>query len=145
MAPFTRQSFRPAPGTPLYQQLYAHLQAAILAGELAGGTRLPSTRALAEELRVSRNTVLNAYDQLTAEGYLEGLAGSGTFVARLLPDRPPAVPGRPPSPPPRAERPPTLSENARRQLAAPQMSGPRSARAGQTSRPFNFGSPDLEA
>ena len=48
--------------------------------------RLPSTRALAIQLNVSRNTVLNAYQQLIAEGYFDGLVGNGTFVARVLPD-----------------------------------------------------------
>lgn len=48
--------------------------------------RLPSTREMAKGLMVSRNTVKNAYDQLLAEGYLEGHVGSGTYVTKLLPD-----------------------------------------------------------
>ena len=72
--------------TPLYRSLYAHIRAAILSGELPGGTKLPSTRALADELKVSRNTVLNAYRQLLAEGYLEGKEGSGTFVTNCPPE-----------------------------------------------------------
>src|SRR5262245_53544579 len=83
---FRDNPFRPAPDTPLYLQLYAHLQAAILAGQLKGGLKLPSTRTLADELGVSRNTILTAYEQLIAEGYLESVAGSGTFVTRVLPD-----------------------------------------------------------
>jgi GntR family transcriptional regulator/MocR family aminotransferase len=71
---------------PLYQQLYEGVRSAILSGKLAGGMRLPSTRALAEELSVSRSTVINAFDQLLAEGYVYGLHGSGTYVARILPD-----------------------------------------------------------
>jgi GntR family transcriptional regulator / MocR family aminotransferase len=71
---------------PLYQQLYEGVRSAILSGQLAGGTRLPSTRALAEELSVSRSTVINAFDQLLAEGYIYGVRGSGTYVARLQPD-----------------------------------------------------------
>lgn len=71
---------------PLYRQLYQALRDAILSGQLAPSTRLPSTRVLAQELRVSRNTVLNAYDQLIAEGYLESLVGSGTRVTDALPD-----------------------------------------------------------
>src|SRR5512144_380271 len=86
MTIFKANPFRPAPNESLYQALYAHLRAAILSGELKGGMKLPSTRALADELNVSRNTVLNAYRQLLAEGYLEGREGSGTFVARLLPE-----------------------------------------------------------
>jgi GntR family transcriptional regulator / MocR family aminotransferase len=71
---------------PLYRQLYSALRAAILSGRLKSGTRLPATRSLASELAISRNTVLNAYAQLLAEGYVEGEVGSGTYVARTLPD-----------------------------------------------------------
>jgi GntR family transcriptional regulator / MocR family aminotransferase len=71
----------------LYRQLYEQLRAAILDGRLQPGARLPSTRALAEELGVARNTVMGAYEQLLAEGYLEGATGSGTYVARALPDK----------------------------------------------------------
>jgi GntR family transcriptional regulator / MocR family aminotransferase len=71
---------------PLHRQIYERLQRAILAGHLAPGTRLPSTRTLQEELGVGRNTVLDAFAQLIAEGYLEGRRGSGTFVATTLPD-----------------------------------------------------------
>jgi GntR family transcriptional regulator / MocR family aminotransferase len=71
---------------PLHRQLYDGLRGAVLSGRLAPGARLPSTRTLASELRVSRNTAMNAYLQLLAEGYLEGRVGSGTFVARVLPD-----------------------------------------------------------
>lgn len=77
---------RPDSNAPLYQTLYIHIRAAILSGELTRGTKLPSTRALAEELKISRNTVLSAYRQLLAEGYLEGREGSGTFVAHVLPE-----------------------------------------------------------
>jgi GntR family transcriptional regulator/MocR family aminotransferase len=76
----------PAAGHPLHRQLYSGLRAAILSGRLATGARLPSTRALADELDVSRNTVLDAYAQLLAEGYVEGKVGSGTYVSRALPD-----------------------------------------------------------
>ncbi len=71
---------------PLYRQLYEGLRRAILAGQLRPGVRLPSTRALAGELNLSRNTVMSAYLQLFAEGYLEGKVGAGTYVARSLPD-----------------------------------------------------------
>lgn len=78
---------QPESTTPLQKQLYEQLREAILTGQLRSGTRLPSTRGLAEELGISRNTVLNAFSQLLAEGYLEGVHGSGTFVAHALPDR----------------------------------------------------------
>src|SRR5215813_11923448 len=78
--------FDPALDAPLYRQLYTHLRTAILSGRLKHGAKLPSTRALAAELNVSRNTVLTAYEQLLAEGYLEGIEGAGTFVASSLPN-----------------------------------------------------------
>lgn len=71
---------------PLYRQLYSEIRTGILSGRLIGGSFLPSSRTLARELNVSRNTVINAYDQLIAEGYLETAAGSATSVASILPD-----------------------------------------------------------
>src|SRR5262245_22292355 len=73
-------------GAPLGQQVYQGFRRAILAGEMAPATRLPSTRTLALELGVSRNVVLLAYEQLLAEGYAEGRGGSGTYVASALPE-----------------------------------------------------------
>jgi len=77
-----------------YQQLTRALKAAILGGSLSAGTRLPPTRALAQELDISRITVLSAYDQLRAEGYLQCRVGSGSYVSALQlmpPLRPPKV------------------------------------------------------
>ncbi len=71
---------------PLHRQLYNGLREGILAGRLAAGARLPSTRLLAAELAISRNTVLDAYGQLLAEGYVVGQVGAGTYVARALPE-----------------------------------------------------------
>jgi GntR family transcriptional regulator/MocR family aminotransferase len=71
---------------PLYAQLYDELREAILEGRLAVGTRLPSTRVLATELGVSRNTVMTAFSRLQSEGYLEGQVGSGTYVSSSLPE-----------------------------------------------------------
>ncbi len=71
---------------PLYQRVYRAARRAILSAELAPGTRVPSTRSLATDLGVSRNTVILAYEQLLAEGYLTARAGSGTFVATDLPE-----------------------------------------------------------
>ena len=73
-------------GVALHQQLFDGLRRAILGRVLRPGGRVPSTRALAQELGVSRLTVLTAYDQLLHEGYLEGRAGAGTFVSGALPD-----------------------------------------------------------
>jgi GntR family transcriptional regulator / MocR family aminotransferase len=74
--------------SPLHQQLRAQLRQAILDGRLASGTRLPSTRALAQTLGVSRTVTSSAYDDLVAEGYLEGHQGSGTYVGSDLPPLP---------------------------------------------------------
>ena len=68
---------------PLYMQLYEQLRRAILSGQLQAEVRLPSTRDLAATLRVSRNTVKAAFDQLLAEGYIEGRVGAGTYVASV--------------------------------------------------------------
>lgn len=70
---------------PLHRQLYESYRDAILEGRLHPGERLPSTRSLAAELRISRTPVLNAFEQLGAEGYLEGRHGSGTYVAGAAP------------------------------------------------------------
>src|SRR6266487_4514665 len=71
---------------PLYRQIYEAIREAILRGEFAAEMRLPATRLLAERLGVARMTVVNAYEQLFAEGYIEGKQGSGTRVAASLPD-----------------------------------------------------------
>lgn len=71
---------------PLYKQLYEAIRQAILQGSLGKGLRLPSTRYLANELRISRNIVVIAFEQLLAEGYLESKTGAGTFVAGTLPE-----------------------------------------------------------
>ena len=75
---------------PLHLQIYRAFREAILAGQLAPGERLPSSRSEARLLGVSRNVVLQAYAQLTAEGYLTGNVGSGTYVARDLPETRPS-------------------------------------------------------
>ncbi len=84
---------------PLHRQLYGQIRAAILNRALAGGTRLPSTRTLAQGLGVSRTTVLAAFDQLSAEGYLHSAVGSGTFVTDAVQagvgDMPASQPGTP--------------------------------------------------
>jgi GntR family transcriptional regulator / MocR family aminotransferase len=76
---------------PIYRQLYGRLRGAILAGQLGPGARLPSTRALASELGISRTTTSLAYEQLQLEGYLESRVGSGAVVARHLPATPVVV------------------------------------------------------
>ena len=69
-------------GVPLYQQICRGLREAILSGELAEGTRLPTERALAHDLGINRTTVMNAYHELASEGLIEGHVGRGTVVKR---------------------------------------------------------------
>lgn len=76
---------------PLWRQLYRAVRDAIVAGRLAPGARAPATRSLSADLGLSRTTVMLAYDQLLAEGYLTGRRGAGTFVG--------AAPAATPSPP----------------------------------------------
>ncbi|GLQ89179.1 MocR-like pyridoxine biosynthesis transcription factor PdxR [Dyella flagellata] len=68
---------------PLYDQLTRALKASILDGRIVAGTQLPPTRELAQELEISRTTVLAAYEQLRAEGFIDGRVGSGSFVSQL--------------------------------------------------------------
>lgn len=72
--------------TPVFVQLSSQLNALIRAGTLLAGQRLPGTRQLADLLGLHRQTVVAAYDDLLAQGWLESRPGSGTFVARHVPD-----------------------------------------------------------
>jgi GntR family transcriptional regulator/MocR family aminotransferase len=121
----------------LQQQIYNAIRRSILDGIVTPGARLPSSRALAIDLRVSRTTTLLAYEQLVAEGYLTAQHGSGTFVARELPEDLPrlAVPRRPPQ-----TRHPPL---ARRGLALATIP-PCARRIGGPPRPFRLGVPALD-
>ncbi|UVS97985.1 PLP-dependent aminotransferase family protein [Burkholderia glumae] len=71
---------------PIYRQLHRLLQQAILSRELPAGTRVPSSRLLAAELGIARNTVTQVYEQLVLEGYVTSATGRGTFVADSSPD-----------------------------------------------------------
>jgi GntR family transcriptional regulator/MocR family aminotransferase len=70
-----------ASGTPLSRQIYMQVRAAVLSGALRAGTRVPSSRVMATQLGVARASVVSAYEQLLAEGYLASRAGSGTFIS----------------------------------------------------------------
>jgi GntR family transcriptional regulator/MocR family aminotransferase len=78
---------------PLHRQIYESYREAILDGRLRPEQRLPSTRALAQDLAVSRISVVTAFAQLVAEGYVESRVGAGTVVSTELPDARPARPG----------------------------------------------------
>lgn len=107
----------------LTQQLYDQLVSRILGGELRAGERLPSSRALAEELRIARNIAVEVFEQLQAEGYLETRRGSGTFVARL--ELPASMP---------------LRQQPKRRAAAPLPGTPA-----EGTIEFRCGIPDLSA
>ena len=89
--------------SPLYEQLYRALKADILSGALPGGSRLPSGRALAEHLGLSRVTVETAYAQLLAEGYLTSRPRAGYFVEQLTPQELPPRVSEPEAQPPEPE------------------------------------------
>ena len=71
---------------PRFRQLYQAIRQRILDGQLPADSRLPSSRHLASQLQISRNTVMQAYEQLLAEGYIRGATGAGTFVNSLASD-----------------------------------------------------------
>ena len=108
----------------MYQQVCAALREAILDGRLRPGRRLPSTRDVASRYELSRGTVVAAFDQLKAEGYLTGRIGSGTYVTRILPD---ALLDAGP---------------ARRVRAASALAPRRLSRFARQARPFRGAGPD---
>ena len=82
------------PDQPLQQQLFDQLSGLIVSSRLRPGTRMPSSRMLADQFSISRTTVLLTYERLIAEGYLQTTPAKGTFVASR-----PARPAREPWPP----------------------------------------------
>ena len=126
---------------PRHRQLYAQLRTAILTRRLAPGARLPSSRLFASELGCARGTVLLAFDQLIAEGYVRSAGGSGTFVADELPDDFLSVQGVRHRAAERAGRaaPPLLSRRANTLLAL--AARPNAAPLGT---PFTVGQPALD-
>ncbi|MCB8962485.1 MAG: PLP-dependent aminotransferase family protein [Ardenticatenales bacterium] len=102
--------------TPLHRQLYEQLRELIWTGRLPPGSRLPPTRDLAQELGLSRSTVVEAIQQLASEGFVVGRQGAGTFVNSELPEAA-FAPGRatvaPTTPQPVAPR---LSQRGQRSL-----------------------------
>jgi GntR family transcriptional regulator/MocR family aminotransferase len=121
----------------LQQQIYASIRRAILEGIVGPGTRLPSSRALAGDLGVSRTTTLLAVQQLQAEGYLTARRGSGTAVAEELPDD--LVQRRAARPASRLRH-PALSRRGAALVTTP--TGAR--RLDGPPRPFRLGTPGLD-
>lgn len=122
--------------TGLQQQVYAGIRRAILDGTVPPGTRLPSSRALAMDLGISRTTAVLALDQLVAEGYLTARRAMGTFVVSELPDAVPEHRIERPRRPPR--HPPVSTRGAQLGAATP------SVRLGGPPRPFRLGVPALD-
>ncbi len=125
----------PGSEQPVYRQVYLGVRHAILNAVVEPGSRLPSTRALASDIGVSRNTVVMAYEQLRAEGYTVGRGGSDTRVANEVPDR--VMQAAPTRPRPRAQgsiaRPSTAAramEETYRSMAPRLEMPPRAFRAG---------------
>lgn len=124
---------------PCYQQIYAALRQKILTGHLAPGQRLPSTRALAQTLGVSRTTVAQSYEQLLSEGYLQTVVGSGTYVGDQLPETLLHAPGQAIPP---AEAPPTPMLSAYGQRLAKADASPSPEPKVPIS--FRYGRPALD-
>ena len=127
---------------PLYRQIYDSIRTAILSGALRSAVRLPPSRELAAQLSVSRMTVVNAYDQLLAEGYLEGKAGSGTFVAAEIPDEYHTAPRRENTVPRRHKRRLRLSDYG--EALKTQGEAIRANEAASKLVPFQHGLPALD-
>ncbi|MDH3271979.1 MAG: GntR family transcriptional regulator [Gemmatimonadota bacterium] len=75
----------PRSPTPLYEQIAARVRVAVASGDLGAGDALPSVRALARDLRVNPATVVQAYRDLAADGFVEMRHGQGTFVQEVAP------------------------------------------------------------
>lgn len=134
----------------LYDQIYRSIRDAILSGRIRAGTRLPTTRALAVELGVSRNTVVSAFEPLRAEGYVVSRVGSGTFVAAQLdPEarlRAPSARGAPADPGRPSATPSVRLSTYGDRLASRAPRTPYDLLAGQTGVAVDFRPcvPDLE-
>jgi GntR family transcriptional regulator/MocR family aminotransferase len=92
---------------PVSTQLYVHLRDLILSGGFGSGERLPASRTLARDLSVSRTTVIEAFDRLTAEGLIASRVGAGTYVSKALSvarPKPPAGDAAASAKPPRLSR-----------------------------------------
>lgn len=127
---------------PMQEQIAAFFRRAIADGRLGPGARLPSTRSLAEQMVVARNTVSLAYERLAAEGYVEGRRGGGTRVARDLPDLTPNIPVA-------TRSTPAMAPPVRLSAAARIMLGERVGTGGSGSasipEPLQPGRPGLDA
>ncbi len=116
---------------PVMRQIYGQVRGAIVEGALGAGARLPSSRDLADRLGVARASVVSAYEQLVAEGYVETRPGAGVFVAADLS----GVQAAPPPPSPKEPAPPPeLPERAEvaEETPAPPLPGDAPFNTGRT-------------
>ena len=125
------------PAGPLHRQVYGRVREAILDGRLRPGARLPSTRTLAGDLGISRQTAEEAFAQLDAEGFLVRRVGDGTYVGEIPPEGPEKPAPRQPAPVKAATR--ALSRRGREMAQRPACDDPAAL------RPFRGGLPDPEA
>jgi GntR family transcriptional regulator/MocR family aminotransferase len=142
MSPFASQilvRLDPRAREPLQGQLCAGLRRAIRDGVLGPGTRLPSSRALAADLRISRTTAVLAFDQLVAEGVLTTRPGGGTFVAPR-----PGHDRQPPATPATIDVPATPHPPLSRRGAALATTPRTALKLGGAPRPFRIGTPALD-
>jgi GntR family transcriptional regulator / MocR family aminotransferase len=125
--------------TPLFRQIYLQVRSAILSQALRPGSKLPSTREVASQLGIARASVVSAYEQLLAEGYLSGKVGSGTYISSDLPEPMER----------RVRRPAVDPAAAARQIrlrAQPQIFESVAGPDGQSeARPFNLGCSRVDA
>jgi GntR family transcriptional regulator/MocR family aminotransferase len=126
----------------LSQQLYRGLRRAILDGLLPPEGRLPSSRQLARDLGLSRNVVVEAFQQLGSEGYLDARTGSGTYVSKSLPDSL-LAPFKAKAPWPVPSKQPALSALARRVLDLSPLPPPGTPAASPLRFDFQYGLPAL--
>ena len=127
---------------PLHRQVYHDVREAILARRFTSGMRLPSSRELAAELGVSRNTIVSAFEQLLAEGYVEARTGAGTHVAFALPAE--LLGGKPPPLEPPSNGIPRVAALSRRGTLLART--PMSCTPGEDRpRAFQVGMPAVDA
>ena len=105
------------PRISAHRWLYSALRAAILEGRLHPGSRLPATRDLASQYRLSRGTIVNSVEQLKSEGYVQARTGSGSYVSNTLPDELLQVRSNAKAPPP-----PRQQQQQRRGIRAQKFS-----------------------
>ncbi|GCE45020.1 transcriptional regulator, GntR family domain / Aspartate aminotransferase [Rhodococcus wratislaviensis] len=133
------------PAGPAYRRLYEQLRTGILSGQFKAGSRLPASRTLATEVGVSRNTVLAAFEQLDAEGYLNRRRGSGTYVAHLLPEQMLTANYAPGTAPGHLIEPSRLSERGRVIAGTARMPLPAITGTPSEATAFQIGLPALDS